>query len=174
MLNVHHYTGAVAPELATSDFNVQRTLDSRGEKTYEQELQLLSGWRDKHKPGMPIWLTETGYETGGQIGVTERTQAAYMVRNVMLALANGVEKVFIFREAGSGATLWSSSGVVRNDGSYKPSWFTFATLIRQLDGVSEGHRLLHPNPNVRLYSWTRGKDTLRAALGRSKAMQRLS
>ena len=57
-------------------------------------------------------------------------------------------------------TLWSSSGVVRNDGSYKPSWFTYATLIRQLDGVTGGTPRAASGCEKRgLYSWTRERDT---------------
>ena len=38
-----------------------------------------------------------------------------------------------------------------------------AALIRQMEGVSEGRRLLHPDPNVRLYRWKRGGKTFLSA-----------
>lgn len=164
ILNVHHYTGRVAPEIATMDINVNRDDDAKkGKHTYEEELQILDKWRKQYKPGMPIWLSEMGYDTGGPVAVTERTQAAYIVRNTMIALANGVEKVFLFRESGSGSNLFWGSGVVRTDHSFKPSWFTLATLIRQLDGVTEGRRLLCADRNTWLYEWRRGEETVLSA-----------
>ena len=164
VLNVHHYTGRVAPEIATVDTNVDRSGGSaEGKRTYEDDLRRLVAWRDKHKPGMPIWLTETGYDTGGPWGVSEQWQAARLPRVVMLALANGIDKAFVYRESGSTPSLHAASGLFRDDGTTKPSWFTYATLIRELDGVKPGRRLPHPDPNVRLYTWTRGKETILTA-----------
>ena len=51
-------------------------------------------------PAMPIWMTETGYDSAGPFGTTEAIQAARLPRVVMLCLANGVEKVFVYREIG--------------------------------------------------------------------------
>jgi len=163
VLNVHYYSGRTAPEVATVDTNVDRSGGTEGKRTYEDDLRRLVAWRDQHKPGLPIWLTETGYDTGGPWGVSEQWQAARLPRVQMLALANGIGKTFVYREAGSTPSLHASSGLFRDDGSVKPSWFTFATLIRELDGVKPGLRLPHPNPNVRLYSWTRGKETILTA-----------
>jgi hypothetical protein len=60
--------------------------------------------------------------------------------------------------------MHAASGVLRDDGSYKPSFLTYATLIRELDGVEAGaKRLPYPDPNVRLYAWRRGGETLLTA-----------
>jgi hypothetical protein len=163
VLNVHYYSGQTAPEIATVDTNVDRSGSKEGARTYEDELRRLSAWRARYKPGMPIWLTETGYDTAGPYGIPEPLQAARLPRVIMMALAEGIEKVMVYREGGSTPSQHAASGLLRNDGSQKPSWFSYATLIRELDGATDGRRLPHPDPQVRLYSWKRGNETLLSA-----------
>ncbi|HEX5324041.1 MAG TPA: cellulase family glycosylhydrolase [Capsulimonadaceae bacterium] len=152
VLNVHYYTGQSAPEEARINANTG-TFGSKDTRTFEQNLKLLSDWRDRYKPGMPIWLTETGYETN-DFGVDERTQAAWLVRDVLLCLASGVEKVFVFRESGSDQGRWAGAGVLRTNGSPKPSFFTYAALIRQMQGVEGGALpIATKDPNIRIYAW---------------------
>jgi hypothetical protein len=152
VLNVHYYSGRTPPEVARIDINVQRGPKREG-MTYEEHLKRLVRWRDEHKPGLPIWLTETGYDTAGPYGVSERLQAARLPRVVMMALGEGIEKVFVYREKGSKPSHHAASGLLRDDNSVKPSWQTYATLIRALDGAVEGRRLEHPDANVRVYEW---------------------
>ena len=160
ILNVHFYSGRIAPEAATDDFNANQSADIKA----EEEFRRLAAWRDRHKPDMPIWLTETGYDSAGPYGTDERTQAARLPRVVMLALANGMDKVFVYRESGSMASMHAASGLLRDDGSMKPSWVTYATLVRQLDGVQgRAVKLPYPDPNVRLYAWQRNGRTLLTA-----------
>jgi len=160
VLNVHFYSGRIPPEVATDDFNAHEA----GDTTAEEDLRRLVAWRDRHKPGMPIWLSETGYDSAGPYGTDERTQAARLPRVVMLALANGMDKVFVYRESGSTASMHAASGLLRDDGSMKPSWLTYATLIRQLDGVQGGPiKLPCKDKNVRLYLWQRGKERILTA-----------
>ncbi len=164
VLNVHFYSGRIAPEVSTKDPNADRSGNVGGERTYEQDLARLIAWRDKNKPGLPIWMSETGYDSAGPFGTDERTQAARLPRVIMLTLASGVDKVIVYRDSGSTPSMHAASGVVRDDDSFKPSWFTYATLIRQLDGVKTGAmRLPYPDPNVRLFAWTRGKETILTA-----------
>lgn len=155
VLNVHYYSGRQAPEVALDDHNANRDGSGGTGPTYEQELARLVAWRDRHKPGLPIWLTETGYDTGGPYGVSERLQAARLPRVIMLALAAGIDKVFVYREKGSTPSLHAASGLLRDDGSRKPSWQSYATLIRALDGATHGRRVPHPDANVRVYVWAR-------------------
>ncbi len=156
VLSVHHYTGKTAPELATVNTNIDREGNANGRRSFEDDLRTLVNWRDEHKPGMPIWMTETGYDSAGLAGSSERIQAAWLPRDVMLMLAAGVDKVMVYRERGSKPELWGGAGVFREDNSYKPSWFTYATLVRQLHGATEGKRLPNPDPNVRVYRWQCG------------------
>jgi len=164
VLNVHFYSGRTAPELSNNDPNADRSGSKEGVRTYEDDLRRLITWRDTNKPGLPIWMSETGYDSAGPFGTNERYQAAYLPRDIMMALAAGIEKVIVFRDSGSSPSMFAASGVVRDDDSFKPSWFTYATLIRQLDGVQTGAlRLPYPDPNVRLYAWTRGQETILSA-----------
>ncbi len=164
VLNVHFYSGRTAPELSTNDPNANRSGNAAGARTYEDDLHRLISWRDKNKPGLPIWLTETGYDSAGPFGTNEAHQAAQLPRDIMLALASGIEKVFVFRDQGSSPSMFAASGVIRDDGSYKPSWFTYATLIRELDGIQTGGlRLPYADPNVRLYAFKRGTETILSA-----------
>ena len=160
VLNVHYYSGRVPPELATIDTNKPDT----SELTAEEDFRRLAAWRDRYKPGMPIWLTETGYDSAGPYGTDERTQAARLPRMIMIALANGIDKVFVYRESGSTPSMHAASGLLRDDGSMKPSFLTYATLIRQLDGVKGGAvRIPYPDSNVRVYSWKGAGGTLLTA-----------
>ncbi len=163
ILNVHHYCGQSPPELATVDTNVDRSGTKLGKRTYEQDLRELFRWRDKYAPGTPVWLTETGYDTHGNRAVGERNQAAWIPRDVMLALAAGMDKVILFREVGSSPHLYGSCGLISSSGALRPSWFTYATLIRQLDGVTEGIKLPLDDENVRVYAWKRGDQTILSA-----------
>jgi hypothetical protein len=160
ILNVHFYSGRVPPEIATDDFNANQS----GEITAEEDMRRLIAWRDRAKPKMPIWLSETGYDSAGPYGTDERTQAARLPRVVMLALANGIDKVFVYRESGSQASMHAASGLLRDDGSMKPSWLTYATLIRELDGVQGGAiKLPTKDANVRVLAWKNGSQTILTA-----------
>ncbi len=130
----------------------------QGGMTYPEELEDLVIWRDQLKPKAEIWLTETGNDVGGPIGRTERYQAGKVPRAVMLALATGVEKVFIYREKGSIPTLHAGAGLLRNDLSVRPLWFTVATMIRQLQGFEgRAQRLPSADPKVWMFLWQDGK-----------------
>lgn len=156
VLSVHFYSGRTPPEIARNDAN-----NSQGYAiTFIEQLKRLIEWRDARKPGLPIWMTETGYDTGGPIGTNEWTQAARLPRVVALCLANGVDKVFVYRESGSTPSQHAAAGVLRDDLSRKPSWYTYATLIRQLQQAQPGQRLPHPAENVWLQTWNRGGKTM--------------
>ena len=105
-------------------------------------------------------MTETGYDTGGPIGTNERTQAARLPRVVALCLANGIDKVMVYRESGSTPSQHAASGVLRDDLSRRPSWYTYATLIRQLQGATPECRLPHKDDNVWLQTWRRDGKTM--------------
>ncbi len=158
VLNVHFYSGKDDPEYTTKDPNAFRG-DAKPEdiQTLEDDLIDLADWRDELKPGMPIWVTETGNDVGGPMGLTERHQAAKLTRGNMLSFANGIEKVFIYRESGSNAAQHAGAGLLRNDLSLRPSFFTVANQARQLEGAMETRvpRLRTEDPDVWMYYWNR-------------------
>ena len=160
VINVHFYSGQESPETCRTDGNANVTSTT----TFPENLRELVAWRDRYAPGMPIWMTETGYDSAGSFGTTEAIQAARLPRVVMLCLANGVEKVFVYRESGSTRSMHACSGVLRNDFSPKPSWYTLGTAIRQLHGVRGGaRRMPHPEQNVWLFEWDAGGKPLLTA-----------
>ena len=149
VLNVHFYSGRDDPETSTKDPNAFREGTKPEDiQTLEDDLVDLADWRDELKPEIPIWVTETGNDVGGPIGRTERYQAAKLTRGNMLSFANGVEKVFIYRESGSTPAQHSGAGLLRNDGSIRPSFFTVANQIRQMDGAMGG-----PSRRLRRFPW---------------------
>lgn len=160
VINVHFYSGQEPPETCRTDGNAQMTSST----TFPENLRELVAWRDRYAPGKPLWMTETGYDSAGPFGTTEAIQAARLPRVVMLCLAHGIEKVFVYRESGSTPAMHACSGVLRDDFSRKPSWYTLGTAIRQLHGVRGGaRRMPHPDPNVWLMEWdAAGKPLLTA------------
>lgn len=156
VLSVHYYSGRTPPETATGDGNTGRESNRR----FVEHLDELVAWRDRHKPGMPIWMTETGFDSAGPFGTDERAQAARLPRVVALCLAHGIDKVFVYRESGSAPSMHAAAGVLRDDRSRKPSWYTYATLIRQLHGASPGPRLRHDDPRISLLAWQQGEGVL--------------
>jgi hypothetical protein len=156
VLSVHTYTGATPTERASKDTNVDRSAGEQGSSvTQEETLRRLDAWRDQHRPNMPIWMSETGFDTGGPRAVSERDQAAYSVRNTLIMLGSGIDAVQIYRDTGSSDGLYAASGLWRNDKSRKPSYYSMATLIRQIHGGGEITRLPHSDPEVYLYGWQR-------------------
>ncbi len=157
IINVHFYSGREEPEICGWDPNVFRDGPPAGVLTYPEQLAALVAWRDLHKPKAQIWLTETGYDVGGPIGRTERHQAGKLPRCIMLALAAGIDKVLIYREKGSTPSMHAGAGLLRNDGSLRASWFTIATLIRQLQGIPGGAlRLPTADRSTWVYLWRDG------------------
>lgn len=150
---VHFYAGHNAPETSRVDGN-SRLLT---EQTFPENMRELSAWRDRYGPGKPIWMTETGFDSAGPFGTNETIQAARLPRQVMLALAYGAEKVFVYREAGDAPSRHAAAGLLRSDHSKKPSWYTFGTMTRQFRNVEGGAiRLPYADDNVWLLLWNDG------------------
>ncbi len=90
----------------------------------------------------PIWLSELGWPSHqGTEGVSERTQATYLAKSYILALANGVEKYFWYDFMDDGilhTEREQNFGIVRNAaspyGKYvpKPSYVAYGVMARAL------------------------------------------
>ncbi len=178
ILSVHHFSSlgdvgsayGIEPELASVYDACHHHEGVPYDRTIEDDLRALVAWRDANKPGMPIWLTETGFDRGS---VNETLHACWLPRGVMMALAAGVDRVQVHREKDAGA-----GGLIRNDQTLYPAWFTYATMVRQLDGVTGRALRVPADDNVRAYLWKRGDKAvvtawtikgpgeLKAALGR--------
>lgn len=113
---------------------------------------------------MPIWFTEIGWGSyDAPRGVSEATQADYMVRSHVISFASGIERLYWYAlrndrtiPNGPGAN-W---GLVRNAGdplgSYAPkeSFSAYTTMTRQLSGAGFTARDDAPE-DVRSYAFSR-------------------
>lgn len=169
ILNLHHYCNSGnSTRLLEAPFlqAIAPEIDSLHEKISNVIL-----WRDTRLPGVPVWLTETGYDTqspspqqarpfGGLNA--EAVQARWLLRSVMEALAGGIDAVFIYNaidenSAHSGA-LYASSGLAYGEKPLdpakaflpKPAWYALSKLVKELEGYYFS-RNLSPSPDSRLY-----------------------
>ncbi|WP_409342640.1 sugar-binding protein [Paenibacillus sp. MBLB4367] len=93
----------------------------------------------------PLWFTEIGWPTySGGIGITENTQADYVVRTHVQALGEGVEKVFWYDLMNDGMKAdyhEENFGLLRNandpQGQFtpKPAYAAYAAMTRALIGA---------------------------------------
>jgi glycosyl hydrolase family 39 (putative alpha-L-iduronidase) len=113
----------------------------------------LKKWFHRKK-AVPIWITEYGHETAPDDpkGVDYRTQAAYMSRAMGIAARYSYVPIFIwFVLHDDQGDPWQS-GLIAENGTLKPAFFTFADLAFRFDPrnalvvVKAGK----PNPVVRL------------------------
>ncbi len=109
-------------------------LYSRSSQTYDTVRWVR--WRLALKGiDKPIWINETGvpvWDDGVGPGyryewsATREEQADYMIQAYANALAAGVDKVFVFRLHDAGAS--EAYGLVKSDGSHRPSLAAFRTM----------------------------------------------
>jgi hypothetical protein len=101
----------------------------------------------------PIWITEYGHiTTPDPRGVSYQTQAAYLQRAIAIARGYSFVDMFVwFALHDDPGDPWRS-GLIAEDDTLKPAFFTFADLAFQLDArnpivvVKAGQ----PNPVVRI------------------------
>ena len=132
VMNIHYYCGKRSPEQGGANTNINRHGKNSDEPSFSEKVKRLAHWRDKNKPGAEIWLTEMGWDTIGGRFVSEKQQACYLVRASIIALASGIDKFFVYREADSGRSLYASCGFIRKDKSWKPSTFAYSYMLKRL------------------------------------------
>ncbi|GAA5020555.1 sugar-binding protein [Actinopolymorpha pittospori] len=134
VVSVHPYVYPAVPELAAKSL---------------ADLQDLIKRYNGGKP-KPIWISEQGWptHTGGN-GVSESTQASYIVRSHVVAFSQGVERYFWYDFMNDGldpAYNENNFGIVRNTsdpaGAWtpKPAFVSYATMTRQLTGATFDHQ----------------------------------
>ncbi len=130
VVNSHYYVGTSPPELGVSDTNVGGS-ERYTPLTALDQLKRIS--RIAHAGGKESWLTETGWDVTYGPAVGELNQALYLPRNHMLAQAMGTDKVFWFydRDIPDSTGKFGSSGLIRLDGSIRPSGVAMAALSAQ-------------------------------------------
>lgn len=110
---------------------------------YLQDVDALCRWRDAHAPGKPVWITEFGYDATTKpqersgtfarwVGVTDRQQAQWLVRSLLVFSTMPVERAYVyFFNDGDKASLHASAGLTRNFAP-KPSFHALAHFQRVL------------------------------------------
>ncbi|UVI29740.1 sugar-binding protein [Paenibacillus spongiae] len=113
-----------------------------------QDLTRLQSLIRQYNNGQPkpIWITEMGWPTQRDFrGVSEETQASYVVRSHVAALSQGVEKFFWYDFMNDGTNEMYNEhnfGIIRHPadakGKYtpKPAYAAYAAMTRQLTGLS--------------------------------------
>jgi len=106
----------------------------------ESKMTGFMDWCKNTLPGIPVWLTEFGWDTylnGNAHSYTyapHAQQANYILRSYFVALKMGFEKAFLFmdKDPNSKNTLqYSSSGIISDQATglqKKPSFYYLATL----------------------------------------------
>ncbi len=129
-VSIHPYRFPLAPESGTA------------------ELQQLQDLIKTYNAGQakPIWMSEMGWPTFEDYsGIDEKTQAAFLIRSTVLALANGVEKYFWYDFMNDGVNPLNKEhnfGIIRNASSQlgknapKPAYVSMATMTRALSSAS--------------------------------------
>jgi len=86
----------------------------------------------------PVWISETG--VAGPVADQPESylkQAAFVVRNHLLCLACGVERIFYFDlqnwNDDTGGSWDSKLGLVETGGKKKPAFYAYKTMIREVD-----------------------------------------
>ncbi len=110
---------------------------------YLQDVDALCRWRDAHAPGMPVWITEFGYDSSTKpaektgdfaswVGVNDTQQAQWLVRSLLVFSALPVERAYVyFFNDEDKPSLHASAGVTRGF-QPKPSFHALAHLQKVL------------------------------------------
>ena len=88
----------------------------------------------------PLWLTEVGWPSGGNNGVSEAQQAAYLTNAVSIAFANGVEKFFAYELKApetDASDPESFFGILHSDYSFKPAYLAYRDAIVKTESGAE-------------------------------------
>lgn len=108
------------------------------EKEVPAELADIKALMHRYGDDKPIWISETGV-SGPIKGQPEsyNRQASLVVRNQLLCLASGVERIFYFDLQNWNDDLsstWDAHlGMVEASGRRKPAFHAYRTLIAQVD-----------------------------------------
>lgn len=157
LVSVHNYGTPAAPE-------------GHNERVVARIKDLMAEY--PAADGMPLWLTETGYQTIGVEagGVTELMQARYLVRDAALSLAQDLDVYMVYGMLDD----WpepenpeANFGLVRNPAGQmnllapKPAFVAHAVLNRQLEGRDFAGRDTTPDGSHSLVFASPGAEDLR-------------
>jgi hypothetical protein len=161
VVNVHYYSfgpGTPAPALSPESDGVQA------------KLAAVVAYRDSNLPGLPVWWTEFGYDTYASsplhapaLGSNSAfiVQGQWLVRDVLAALAAGIERATVFElddtctpPASACDTQFATSGLLATPGSApKPSWYFLATFRARLKTMVYAGELSSGQTDVKIFQF---------------------
>ncbi len=116
------------------------TADANG--TFASQVAMFRAQAKKYGATEKLWHTEWGYPTirakSGKLGLTEETQAVYLLRRLLESHAAGVEHTFIYEAKDEGIDPYSAGdnfGLVNNDLSGKQAYFAIQRITTVLAGT---------------------------------------
>ncbi len=128
--------------------------------------------------GREIWITEHGYTTCdlahtneipviGPLSVTETQQADYLVRQLILEYAYGIDRVFLYQLGpdGTAGDMESQFGITRgrsNGLSAKVAYVQIGNMVQELAGATVAG-VKKPAPDYRVVRFRRGSTDVVAA-----------
>jgi hypothetical protein len=164
VLNMHHYCfnpNNTGPAQSPEDGNLQMI------------LQVVTNYRDAHLPGVPLWLSEFGYDTDPSsvlrapaIGASSQAivQAQWIIRSYLAILAAGFDRAHLFEIedntcTGSACSVqFATSGVIDSGGTPKPAYYFIAAFHARLASMRYVSELDSGMPNVKVYSFQSATD----------------
>jgi hypothetical protein len=116
------------------------TADANG--TLASQVSMFRAQAKKWGATEKLWHTEWGYSTvqakPGKPGMSEETQAVYILRRLLESEAAGVEHTFIYDFKDDGVDPYSNEqnfGLIHNNLSAKPAYLALQRLTRSIAGM---------------------------------------
>lgn len=154
-------------------------IQSAPEDRVPQEIREIRALMRRYGAEKPIWISETGVSSGAP-GDADRyaRQAALVVRNHLVCLAEGVDRIYYFDLQNwydDPESTWDSFlGLVEADGDPKPAFHAYSALVKEVDyneivgwrpqTEDEPNRALIYNPRRDEYTlalWLKGQEEQR-------------
>jgi hypothetical protein len=167
VLNFHHYNNTEGMQHSTKQAHgVSPEADH-----FKERMKKLVDWRNENLPGKEVWISEFGWDTDENSFVSatghsnypdkislDELQAIWMIRGFLAGTAAGIDRMMMFlSEDLKGEGVFTNSGFIRRDGSYKPSWFYTNTLKNALTGMVFLDEYPSGNENVWIYRYKNAK-----------------
>ena len=135
----HPYVWPHAPDEEWRTGNILSGYTYRGFIRYINAVKsVMSSNGDGSKP---LWLTEVGWPSGGNNGVSEAQQASYVTNAAAIAFANGVEKFFVYELKApetSSSDIESHFGIMHTDYTFKPAYLAYRDyIVRKESGAAD-------------------------------------
>ncbi len=138
------------------------------EEEFRRRIQQSQRLLQQHRLNRPLWITEMCWPTHpdfspGHYWVSEEEQAQFLARAAVLAVAEGVEKIFWFGLGDNPLDRpnyypYNGCGLVDWDGFARPALVAYANLSWHLEGSSYLGRLPLGDEALQAHLFRRGEE----------------